>query len=42
MHFALKDAWRAYILEKGQVVHEAGTDALRHDEKAQNRFLSVA
>ncbi len=42
VHFALKHAQRAYILEKGQVVHEATTDELRHDEATQQRFLSVA
>ena len=42
VHFALKHAQRAYILEKGQVVHEASSDALRHDEETQARFLSVA
>ena len=42
VHFALKHAQRAYILEKGQVVHEATTDELRHDEATQSRFLSVA
>lgn len=42
VHFALKHAQRAYILEKGQVVHEATTDALRQDEETQNRYLSVA
>lgn len=42
VHFALKHAQRAYILEKGQVVHEATTDDLRTDEETQNRFLSVA
>jgi len=42
VHFALKHAQRAYILEKGQVVHEATSEELRHDEATQNRFLSVA
>lgn len=42
VHFALKHAQRAYILEKGQVVHEATSDALRYDEETQNRYLSVA
>lgn len=42
VHFALKHAQRAYILEKGQVVHEATSDELRHDEATQNRYLSVA
>lgn len=40
--FALKHARRAYILEKGQVVHEAPSDELRADQAAQDRFLSVA
>jgi branched-chain amino acid transport system ATP-binding protein len=42
VHFALKHAQRAYILEKGVVVHEASTDDLRNDEATQHRFLSVA
>lgn len=42
VHFALKHAQRAYILEKGQVVHESTTDELRNDEATQHRFLSVA
>ena len=40
--FALKHARRAYILEKGQVVHEASSDELRKDQATQDRFLSVA
>ena len=42
VRFALKHAQRAYILEKGQVVHEAGSDELRADQATQDRFLSVA
>ncbi|MEP4467627.1 ABC transporter ATP-binding protein, partial [Marinobacter alexandrii] len=42
VRFALKHAQRAYILEKGQVVHEATSDELRADQATQDRFLSVA
>lgn len=42
VRFALKHAQRAYILEKGQVVHEASSDDLRVDQATQDRFLSVA
>tara|TARA_A100001391_G_C5082106_1_gene280213 strand:+ start:6314 stop:7018 length:705 start_codon:yes stop_codon:yes gene_type:complete len=42
VHFALKHADRAYILEKGRVVHEAPSAELKKDVDTQNRFLSVA
>jgi len=42
VRFALKHAQRAYILEKGQVVHQASSDELRADQATQERFLSVA
>ncbi|MEC7816052.1 MAG: ABC transporter ATP-binding protein [Pseudomonadota bacterium] len=42
VRFALKHARRAFILEKGQVVHEAPSDELRADQATQDRFLSVA
>lgn len=42
VRFALKHARRAYILEKGQVVHEATSEALKADPATQERFLSVA
>ncbi|MEH6357247.1 MAG: ABC transporter ATP-binding protein [Marinobacter sp.] len=42
VRFALKHARRAYILEKGQVVHQATSDELRADQATQDRFLSVA
>ena len=42
VHFALKHADRAYILEKGKVVHEATSADLKQDVATQNRFLSVA
>ncbi len=42
VRFALKHARRAYILEKGQVVHEAPSNELRADQATQDRFLSVA
>jgi len=42
VRFALKHARRAYILEKGQVVHQASSDELRADQAAQDKFLSVA
>ncbi|HUH59204.1 MAG TPA: ABC transporter ATP-binding protein [Candidimonas sp.] len=42
VHFALKHAKRAYILEKGLVVHEAESHALMADTDTQHRYLSVA
>jgi len=42
VHFALKHAKRAYILEKGRIVHEAPAAELRQDTATQDRFLSVA
>lgn len=42
VHFALKHAKRAYILEKGRIVHEAAAAQLRADTDTQDRFLSVA
>ncbi|MBH03560.1 MAG: ABC transporter ATP-binding protein [Xanthomonadales bacterium] len=42
VHFALAHADRAYILEKGRVVHEAEAAALRNDTATQERYLSVA
>lgn len=42
VHFALKHAERAYILEKGQVVHSATSQELRENEELQHRYLSVA
>ena len=41
VHFALKHARRAYVLEKGRVVHEASSEALLADEAVQQRYLSV-
>lgn len=41
VHFALKHARRAYILEKGKVVHEASSDDLLKDTQIQQRYLSV-
>lgn len=41
VHFALKHAKRAYILEKGVVVHEALSQDLLTDIQIQNRYLSV-
>lgn len=41
VHFALQHARRAYILEKGRVVHEASSEALLDDEAIQHRYLSV-
>src|SRR5690606_36909986 len=41
VHFALKHAQRAYILEKGMVVHEADSQALLADTETQHRYLSV-
>lgn len=42
VHFALKHAQRAYILEKGRIVHEADAGELKRDPDTQQRFLSVA
>ncbi|WP_372958391.1 ABC transporter ATP-binding protein [Marinobacter sp.] len=42
VHFALKHAQRAFILERGKVVHEATSDDLRNDPDTQERYLSVA
>lgn len=42
VHFALKHAQRAYILEKGRIVHEAASADLLADEATQHRYLSVA
>ena len=42
VHFALRHARRAYILEKGRIVHEADSASLLADEAAQHRYLSVA
>ncbi len=41
VHFALKHASRAYILEKGRVVHTASSKELALDVETQNRYLSV-
>lgn len=41
VHFALKHARRAYILEKGKVVHEASSEDLLKDTQIQQRYLSV-
>jgi len=41
VHFALAHARRAYILEKGRVVHEANSEDLINDEAVQHRYLSV-
>lgn len=42
VHFALKHAQRAYILEKGQVVCSTTSQELRENEELQQRYLSVA
>lgn len=41
VHFALRHARRAYILEKGRVVHQAESRALAQDSATQQRYLSV-
>ncbi|MDS1140842.1 ABC transporter ATP-binding protein [Pusillimonas sp. SM2304] len=41
VHFALKHAQRAYILEKGMIVHEASSQDLLADADTQHRYLSV-
>lgn len=40
--FALKHASRAYVLQKGTVVYEGTTEAIRKDPDIQTRYLSVA
>ncbi|GGY61560.1 ABC transporter ATP-binding protein [Marinobacter zhanjiangensis] len=42
VQFALKHAQRAFILERGKVVHEATSENLRNDPDTQERYLSVA
>src|SRR5699024_7822760 len=42
VHFALRHASRAYILEKGVIAHEAACDALRNDIDTQQRYLAPA
>lgn len=42
IHFALKHAERAYILEKGRVVHSGSSQELKDDVDLQQRYLSVA
>jgi len=42
VRFALKHAQRAYILEKGMIVHEATSADLLADTDTQQRYLSVA
>ncbi|HEY9572468.1 MAG TPA: ABC transporter ATP-binding protein [Pusillimonas sp.] len=41
VHFALKHAARAYILEKGMIVHQASSKDLLDDTETQHRYLSV-
>lgn len=41
VHFALRHAGRAYILEKGRVVHQAESEELARDIETQQRYLSV-
>lgn len=41
-HFALRHAQRAYILEKGRIVHQASSRDLIDDTDTQHRYLSVA
>lgn len=41
-HFALRHAQRAYILEKGRIVHQANSRDLIDDTDTQHRYLSVA
>lgn len=42
VHFALRHARRAYILENGRVVHVATSEELRDNPDIQDRYLSVA
>ena len=41
VHFALRHAQRACILEKGRVVHAASSADLARDAETQRRYLSV-
>jgi len=41
VHFALRHARRAYILEKGRIVHSAASQDLLRDTETQHRYLSV-
>ncbi|HEX7386372.1 MAG TPA: ABC transporter ATP-binding protein [Castellaniella sp.] len=41
VHFALRHARRAYILEKGRIVHTATSGDLLQDTDTQHRYLSV-
>lgn len=41
VHFALRHAQRAYVLEKGRVVHQATSAELLADPETQHRYLSV-
>ncbi|HEX2518843.1 MAG TPA: ABC transporter ATP-binding protein, partial [Castellaniella sp.] len=41
VHFALRHARRAYILEKGRIVHTADSRDLLRDTETQHRYLSV-
>ncbi len=41
VHFALKHAKHAYILEKGRIVHGSTSQALLQDTETQHRYLSV-
>ncbi len=41
VHFALRHARRAYILEKGCIVHTASSKELLQDTDTQHRYLSV-
>ncbi|NYT66206.1 ABC transporter ATP-binding protein [Alcaligenaceae bacterium] len=42
VHFALKHASRAYILEKGTIVHESSSQDLANNIDLQHRYLSVS
>lgn len=42
VHFALKHAGRAYILEKGTIVHESTSQELAGNIDVQHRYLSVS
>ncbi|MFA7438794.1 ABC transporter ATP-binding protein [Castellaniella sp.] len=41
VHFAMKHARRAYVLEKGRIVHQADSQELLRDHATQERYLSV-
>jgi branched-chain amino acid transport system ATP-binding protein len=39
--FAFKISDRGYIIDKGRMRYEGGTDDLTHNKEIQNRYLAV-